>query len=169
MIGQIISINDKPYLVYKDGTVKSFDTSVHHWRGGKKVMKGTTLKHVNRKGYMYVHVSTNGISQQKAVHRLVAQTFIPNPKNKPCVNHKNTIKTDNRVENLEWVTSSENMQHALKNNLIKKRFGKDNPATKLSNEQKLYVKRLLIYGATQKKVAELFNVSSALICNIKYS
>lgn len=161
-----ISILGKPYLVNPDGIVKSLDYSVGHWRGGKKITKGRTMIPIVRKGYLYINVSDGEKRTQKSIHRLVAESFIPNPENKPQVNHKNGIKKDNRVENLEWATGSENTQHAFDTGLKKKKFGSDNPQTKLSETDKGYIRKLLIYGARQKDVAKLYNVSPALICLI---
>lgn len=77
--------------------------------------KGRILKqHISKYGYCQVTLSINGIYSLKRVNRLIAQTFIPNPENKPCVNHKNGVKTDNSVQNLEWVTYSENEIHSYK-------------------------------------------------------
>lgn len=70
------------------------------------------------KGYMVVEIK----GKRYKVHRIVAETFIPNPDNKPQVNHKNGNKKDNRVSNLEWVTGSENAIHAIKNGLWDKQL-----------------------------------------------
>ena len=65
----------------------------------------------NHRGYWYVGLNKNGKSERKAVHRLVAEHFIPNPDNKPCVNHKDEVKTNNHVDNLEWLTYKENSNY----------------------------------------------------------
>lgn len=70
-----------------------------------------------RKDKKYLSVELLSINRQ--IHRLVAEAFIPNPENKPFINHINGTKTDNRVENLEWCTASENMQHAWDTGLQK--------------------------------------------------
>ncbi len=93
------------YKIFKNGMVFS--------EKRKKFLQ-TSL---NSKGYLKVNVCNNGIKCTKLIHRLIAECFIPNPLNKRQVNHKNGIKTDNRIENLEWCSNSENQKHAYKTGL----------------------------------------------------
>ena len=72
---------------------------------------------INRYGYCVVTLHIEGKQKYPTVHRLVANAFIPNPDNKPQINHKSGVKTDNSVENLEWSTTSENVKHAFDNGL----------------------------------------------------
>ncbi len=85
---------------------------------------------VHRDGYMQIGLCKNGKTRTFQVHTLIAMTFIPNPDNKPEVNHKDTNKKNNRASNLEWNTRSENIKHAFK-----KRFARKKHTTYLGNEQ----------------------------------
>lgn len=76
-------------------------------------------KRVGADGYPCANLTVDGVRRTVAVHRLLAITFIPNPENKPQVNHKNGNKLDYSLNNLEWSTPSENMQHAMDNGLCK--------------------------------------------------
>ncbi len=105
------------YQVSSLGRIKSF----------KKYTQGYIMKQSNDKdGYKKVTLTKDGKEYTRRVHLLVAKAFIPNPQNKPIINHKNGIKYDNRVENLEWVTISENTQHAF-DNKINKNIGANHP------------------------------------------
>lgn len=81
-------------------------------------------------GYTIVSLHKNSIQKTKTVHRLVALSFIRNEEGKKCVNHKNGVRHDNRVENLEWCTHSENAKHAFdvlnRDKRIGEGLGKDN-------------------------------------------
>lgn len=67
------------------------------------------------KEYYYVCLSKNGVKKNHKIHRLVAEAFIPNPNNLPIVNHKDENKENNRIDNLEWVTSKENCNYGTRN------------------------------------------------------
>lgn len=88
------------YQISNQGRVKSLYTN--------KILKLS----LGGRGYYLVKLAKNGIKKTFSVHRLVIKQFIPNPDNKGDVNHINGIKTDNRIENLEWMTRSENMLHS---------------------------------------------------------
>lgn len=100
------------------------------------------------------------------VHRLVAKAFIPNPENKPEVNHKNGIKTDNRVENLEWVTRSENEKHAIINGKTYPR-GDNHYRSILKDSDVIKIRSFLKTGLTQSYIANQFGVTQSTISDIK--
>jgi hypothetical protein len=86
-----------------------------------RISKGKMLKLAKKRtGYLCFDASKENKVKTLQVHQAVASAFIENPLNKPCVNHKNAVKTDNRIENLEWVTHKENSEHASKLDLFPK-------------------------------------------------
>lgn len=90
--------------------------------------------HINNVGYYTTDFQVNKIKQTVSIHRLIAEAFIPNPENKPTINHKDGIKTNNYIENLEWTTYSENNQHAVDTGLRQSpwtgKFGINHPLSK---------------------------------------
>lgn len=114
------------YEVSNLGNVRSLDRLV--WNKANNVFqktKGKLLKlDLCNKLYKQINLSNLEKSKKFLVHRLVALTFIPNPENKPQVNHINENKVDNRVENLEWVTSKENINYGNRNYLTSLKTGR---------------------------------------------
>lgn len=120
----------------------------------------------NRYGYIYFILSKNNIPKSKTVHRLVARAFLANPQNKPQVNHKNGIKTDNRLNNLEWLTISENHKHAYKIGL-KYQEGENSGNPSLNEKQVRAVKHCLKLGMTNIDISKYFPVTHQQISCIK--
>lgn len=103
------------YKVSNHGQVKSCDRYVKTRGNGKRLVKGKILKgSLSDNGYLIVGLYRNRKMKNKLVHRLVARAFIPNPENKPEVNHEDGNKLNNCVGNLSWMTEKENQQHSLK-------------------------------------------------------
>ena len=115
-------IKDYPnYMVSNLGNVKSLCNN--KTRKEKIIKKGK-----DSGGYLFVNLHKKGKVKYYYVHRLVAEVFMPNPDNKPCIDHINTDKTDNSVENLRWVTHKENSNNPMTFDKISKpiiQFSKD--------------------------------------------
>lgn len=118
------------YEISSFGRLKSLRKNAHTPsytnRKGRMIVERIMAFTTNPKGYLQAGFFVAGKQKTSPVHRLVAQAFIPNPLNKPQINHINGIKNDNRVENLEWCTNQENVQHAFDTGLAKGLFGADN-------------------------------------------
>lgn len=141
------------YRIYKDGRV---------WSNNRNKF----LSLDNSRGYSCVALCKKGKVKYILVHRLVAEAFINNPQNKKQVNHINGIKSDNRVENLEWCTPSENIKHAFKLGLRKPIKGSNVGTSKLTEKQVSEIKMGLEKGFKQKDLARLYCVSIEAISSI---
>ena len=132
----------------------------------KKILVNTTshdgyATHVTRFG------GRKGICHCFRIHRLVGLAFIPNPFNKPEINHIDCNKLNNHYANLEWVTSKENTEHAYKNGLITIYTGEDASNAKLTNDQAEQIRRLYNTGIyTHAMLADMFNVNRSVITSV---
>ena len=155
---KVYTINNEKttYLVYTDGSVYSI-------RNDKlKKMKPVKQKH----GYYLVHLHFNGKSYYRWLHRMVAECFIENKDNKPEVNHIDGDKSNNRVENLEWVTCKENIEHAFRSNL--RGVGERAANAKLTEKQVRKICEMLEDNyLTMREISEIIGCNYHQVFEIK--
>lgn len=144
---------DDKIVVNEDGTIYS-------------LLSKRNLALHERSGYLKITIYFPEGLKQYNVHRLVAEQYIPNPENLPCVNHKDGNKHNNAVSNLEWCTYKENSEHASEMGLFVQRFGEDNPQAKLTDEivtycRSVYIPRNKEFGGSA--LARKFNISQQVM------
>lgn len=144
------------YYITEKGEFYSFCA---YQRKGKMEKRKVSLN--KKRGYVYAR--TNSGNYQ--VHRLVASAFIDNPESKYTINHKNGIKTDNRVENLEWATMKENVEHSIKNGTTKQ-MRKNEGNIKYTNNQCKHVIKRVKSGMKYKEAGKIYNMPYSTVAHL---
>lgn len=156
------------YEVSNLGRVRSVERTIliknNQYRKYKSVMLKPTL---DTHGYMSVSLVRDNKAKTHTIYRLMAEAFIPNPDNLPCVNHKDGNKLNDDIFNLEWCTYSENIKHAYKNHL--KRSGEQHCKHKLTWKdvdfiRKNYIPRDKTFG--MRALGRKFNVGSSTVSQV---
>lgn len=157
---------DGNYIASDMGTIASIDRTITNINGVVRRYIGGDLKpsrHI--KGYRAVSICVNGKETTALVHRLIMAAF--NGESKLQVNHINGNKSDNRLENLEYCTCSENHKHAYRVGL-KNINGERHPVARFSNQQADIIRNRALSGESTMLLAKEFNVVPSVISNIKY-
>ena len=129
-----------------------------------KLLKGS----LDSYGYPIVLLCNKGFKRSRLVHRLVAKTYIPNPENKPQVNHIDGNKRNNHVSNLEWCTNSENQKHAHAIGLARSQKGTNNNANKLSKTEVLTIKDYKTKGMRPTEISRVMGFPLPRVKNVYY-
>ena len=155
-----VTIKDfEDYQVSNLGRIKSLSSRSHY------VTKEKILKPQIGEYYLHVDLYKDKKDHTKTIHSLVAKAFIPNPNNLPEVNHKDGIKYNNNVTNLEWSTFSDNTKHAYRMGLMKGMKGEKSPQSKLTDIQVKEIRELK-GKLIQEEIASIYNVCRQTISSI---
>lgn len=154
------------YEISSHGRVRSLDkTIINSVRNTPWTKKGKILGSWISQGYPQVELWHNNERVAERVHRLIGEAFIPNPENKPWINHKNGIKTCNFLWNLEWSTVQENVDHATVMGLNEQR-GSKNRMAKLTDEKVIHIRKLVAEGTSVRDVRALYDIADMTVRNI---
>jgi hypothetical protein len=173
-LNEVVDIEWRPikdyeglYEVSNYGDIKRLGRTITYPCGRKVVLKDMIRARCqNSSGYTIVDLTKNRKGKSYRVHILVAQAFIPNPDNKSQVNHKDFNKTNNHIDNLEWVHPIENTRHAI--NSKKHNHGEIHYEAKITNNDAKEIYRLYaLEGVSAKLVAKKFNITTNIVYNIK--
>ena len=152
------------------GNVRTLDTIRHGLRNGKphaQRRKGRPVSpYKSRFGYMTIAFKIGSKRQKAFVHRAVGHAFVDGYFDGATINHKNGDKTDNRPENLEWCSLSDNTKHQWETGLVNIR-GERHPSSKLTDAQTAAILHLSRAERSAKELAALYDVSEALIYKIR--
>lgn len=158
---------DDMYEVSNKGRVRSYHAA--DGTGGRRFNPRVLTPVKNHINYLFVGLYDNGEQKSKRINRLVAKAFLPNPKNKRFVNHKDGNKQNNEVTNLEWCTQSENELHAYKTGLknIDHLRGESHPISKMTEDEVLEMRSAYDLGCfTFTDMAKAYGVCIQTVSNI---
>lgn len=156
----------RPVVGYEGLYEVSNNGQIKRLAGSPKCHHDRILKPIKRKGHSYVMLCANSVIVTIGVHRLVLAAFVGTA-NGLWVNHKNGIKDDNRLANLEYVTPSQNTQHAYDNGLNSGPRGERNKHAKLTEADVREIRKLLTLGWKHKDIAKQFNIAMPTISAIR--
>lgn len=151
------------YQVSNFGRVRSLDRYINAKNGSKAFCAGRVLKQDSSGRYLRVCLMKSGKKKNFMVHRLVAKAFVENPNNKTQINHKDGNRFNNKYDNLEWCTPSENVYHAYKTKLTSAYKGSAHPLSKLTENDVIEIRYLREKGLVYKEIAQRYNVALTTI------
>ena len=140
--------------IYREESIVYSDL---RYTNGRKIKSNILKPHLGKNGYFSITLTKNGIQKRFYLHRLLAESFIDNPDNKPCINHKDGNKINNNLNNLEWVTYKENNIHNIETlNKVKRGYNKN-------NDLEIKIFELYNKGFNKSDIAKILNCSKPTV------